>query len=312
MIGLIKKFSQKSGKQSGQKSDKPEVKSIPFDKIEELIGYFVIGQKLSCFPEYKEDLQLDTIIVGYMLDDEAVYSASEVQIEQDSDGNHHLYLARRGERVEIKKVEKFSIMVPAESHEEDKLDYDSKAELRRTGMFRIRNSISLISSVCKHGTVPVVDSTVRRNQELKEGVYTNLRVALLDLVPESLALKERRKHTRVFTKIPATLRSGTSDKRYQCNVIDFCETSARMQFDPDSKVSVISQPGRTLILDLPVPECNQYYSFQGSVMKIENEHLVINLEKMLKAGTFRQMSVIDALEVKATLLSHPASSMPDD
>jgi len=308
MIGLKKIFTGK-GKKQTDKRKAAKAKVIPIVKVAEVIRHFEIGQRVSFFPEYKEELTLDTIVVGYMINDYTIHSAAEISIETHDDGLH-LIITAKGERFDLSEVTKFAVLVPAESHEEDKLDFNSKLELHRIGLFRTGNSITLVSQTHAHLT-PSIESQANRTQELHEGIYAGLKVAILNVLVNTLELKERRKHQRVSTHIPVTLHALNSDKRYRCTLLDFSESGARLGIDIDSKISVITQIGRTLVLEVPLPEFEQFYVLQGSIQKLSNNSLVMQLDKIVKNGALRPLGMIDALGIKGILLNHPNSTMAE-
>lgn len=279
--------------------------SLDPDTLASVIRDFPIGQRLTLYPEYREELLLDSIIVGYQINRHFVHTPQEVQLDQQ-DGKTQIYLGQGAIRRRINEVQQFALLLPRDNDSMSKLDINRKAELQRIGIFRPGNAVTLLSSHKGHGT-PSIETEVRRVLTLRSGLYSNLDVAVLDVAADTLAHADFRRHYRLYTNIPVTLRTPTGEQKYQANLRDFSENCARIGYDADSPLGRIPQLGRRMILDLPLPECRQYYLLEGQVIKLKENNLVLKLENIMSSGSMVPLSIIDMLGIKSTLANHPTT-----
>ena len=64
---------------------------------------------------------------------------------------------------------------------------------------------------------------------------------------------------------------------------------------------------RTMIVSLDLPAQSRCFVLTGKVLRRDTGHFVIALNGKLKDGQVRDFELIDAFDLKATLLQHPAT-----
>lgn len=275
------------------------------EKIAEIIHAFPIGMRLHFFPEYREELLLESIIIGYKINRHFIHNQHEITIETEA-GRPRLYLDVDSKLERQNGIDEFAFLLPRENESTNKLDINRKAELQHIGTFRPGNTITLVSSPQAHGSLSV-ETEVRRLITLKSGVYAHNDAAVLDLTPNTLRYTEPHHHVRLYTNIPATLHTTTGEEKYQVSLKDFSEGHLRVAFDASSPLGRVAQLGKDMILDLPLPECKQYYVLQGKIFKLAEDSLVLKTEQYMVNGKMAHLGLIDALSIKSTLLDHPAT-----
>ena len=169
---------------------------------------------------------METIVLGYGVNNQFVYSSTDIGYGQDDDSNT-LALNVDGEEQLVRDVKSFCFLIPFNQDDENKRDYVRRAELGPRGPFRRHNTITLMSS-SYGGTLSYVDTVVRKILPLKNGIYAGHEVVLLDIVPSSLQLTDQRQHYRLQTDLPVKL-SIKDGNTYDCTLVDFSEESVQLQ-----------------------------------------------------------------------------------
>lgn len=273
--------------------------------LAELINCFPIGKRLNYYPEFKDNIKLESILLGYMIDERPVFSGGDIRI-QGGDKAVRIFLADgKGGEAPLRDVSAFAFILP-DANADTQLDYMRRAELDRVGCFRPGNAITLISSKHIDGTASL-DTEVHSVQTLRNGVYAKHRLALLVAQPETLKFTEQRQYQRVEVRVPATLRTQHSELPHECMLLDFAETSMRIGFARDSELAALLRDGRQMVLTLALGANGRRFVIDGTVRRAGDDCLIMTLGRLQNGERFKSLSMLDALDIKASLLDHLSS-----
>ena len=277
---------------------------LELPKINDLIQHFPIGEKVRYYPEYQKDGALDTLILGYGINGFCVYAPQEIRSTPSV-----LRLFTGDEHKLITELESFSLLIPFNPDDDNKRDYDRRAELGPRGAFRRRNTITLVANG-DDGVLSHLDTRVRRIVPVEEGIYTGHQVVILDVIPSTLSFTDQRRHYRVHTRLPATLhlRDGGS---YPCTLLDFSEKSVQLEFDEadmSEELQDLSEFRRlTLGFDLGNERQPKHFELDGSLYRRSGRRMVMKLLGIYRDGKQEELGLVDVLEIKSSLLKHPAT-----
>lgn len=292
MLGIFNKTSKKRT----VSDEKPLSKqTIDSDGLVRLIPYFPISKKLSYYPEYKQELTLNTTIIAYELNNELVYSNNDISWAQ-KDGETQVYL--RGDRV--KQIERFAFVMPTSGRGEEGLDYASKELLGKHGGFIKGNNITLKGEQ-NDGRLPVIDMTVRKQMILKEGHYVGHQVAMLDVDPAAFQLLEQRSHVRLKTDIPGQIQAKLHQEPLGCTMVDFSDCAARIIYH-DADNSFRYREGALVTLSFDLPASAEARVIRGKVIRQHDATIVMTLDNIMRAKSFEKVESFDIMEIKANLL----------
>ena len=136
--------------------------SVSFDteRLKLLVEFFPIGKKLRYIPEFKKEIEFDTLLVAYCVNGEYIYSWESIEL--DASGVPTAFLVGdRGVRIPVSQLKQFQILVPDTSDLELTLDYHRRAIIGRGRQFIKGNYISLISNSGARG-VSTMDTEVAK------------------------------------------------------------------------------------------------------------------------------------------------------
>lgn len=279
---------------------------VSLSKLIELIRYFPLGEKLRYYPEYQKESALETIILGYSINEQFIFSPLGIRHQQDGD-QISLHVLQDGEDRQVKKVESFSLLIPFNREDDTKRDYQRRAELGPRGPFRRHNIITL-RACSRGGILSHMDTVVRKVLPVKEGIYAGHDVVILDVMPESLTLTDQRQHYRLKTNLPVSL-SLREGGTYTCTLMDFSEESVQLQFDRlHEELEGLSEYRRlTLKLDVTNGGQSKVFALDGAMYRKTDDRLVMKLQGIYKDGNLVNLGLVDILDIKASLLQHPAT-----
>lgn len=298
MLELLKNFLA-----MGRKPVNPaesESAGVDCQTIHNLMRYFPIGSHLHYYPEYRKDIMMDTVLVAYSINGELVYSTKDVIFN-----NGILVFNDRGSRKSYQDIASFYFVVPVVKDEENKLDYGKREELARLGGMSRGNVLSLIAK--KDGSqVPVMEAEVHKRAILRDGLYANQSVALLDIDAGSLALTDQRSHLRLQTNVPVALLipSDGEQQLFNCRMKDFSDCSLRVDVDADVIGEHMPTEGDNLIVNLRLPNRSDMISIAVNVYRVVDNSMVLMFTGRVDHGRMQPLSQIDILNVKANLLQH--------
>jgi hypothetical protein len=317
MVGFLKKvFSSSEGKgakqQAGQRAASPlDKESLDIARLTEVFRYFPLGEKIRYYPEFQQDCALDTIVLGYGVNGQFVYSPLDISCQQEGERDV-LRITVDGAKQTVREVDSFCLLIPFNREDENKRDYTRRAELGPRGPFRRHNVISLLA--CTTGGVKsTLDTVVRKIIPLDSGIYAGHEVVLLDALPSTLSLTDQRQHYRLQTALPATLAMKDGGV-HDCTMMDFSEDSVHLQFaEPNADLAALTE-FRRLTLDITIGSDNpgKKFSLDGVMYRKTDTTLVMKLQGIYKNGQLEQLGLVDILDIKASLLQHPATQQAQE
>jgi len=311
MAGFFKKvFSAGKGKESSaQGSNVAALKAggpIEVASFTEFLRYFPPGEKIRYYPEFQKYMLLDSIILGYGVNNQYVYSPIDLRHQPDGERDV-LKMTVDGHEVLIRDIDNFCFLIPYNKSDLNRLDIESKAALGSAGLFGVNNTITLVAC-SSGGTLSYVDTLVRKVISLASGIYAGHEVVVLDVLPDSLDLTDQRQHYRLQTHIPARVALGDSDVR-ECIIKDFSEESVRLVFDSSFKelLALTDRQRITLSVNLGTNNQSKIYDLDGVMYRKTDASLVMKLQGIYKNDSLTSIDLVDVLDIKANLLQHPAT-----
>jgi hypothetical protein len=272
----------------------------------ELFRYFPLGEKVRYYPEYQKEAALETIVLGYSVNDQHIFSPIDIRCQQEGERDVLRLMVDGYERL-VQDVESFSLLIPFNQEDESKRDYMRRAELGPHGPFRRQNIISLIAC-STNGTLSQLDTEVRRLLPLKSGIYAGHDVVVLDVLADSLALTDQRQHYRLQTDLPATL-TVKDGETHDCTLMDFSEESVQLSFEEISVdlLALTEYRRLTLKFDVTLDGRGKEYALDGVMYRRTDNSLVVKLQGIYKNNKLQSLGLVDILDIKASLLQHPAT-----
>lgn len=316
MAGFFKKIfpgnqkretSTGPGKAAALKAGGP----IEVAKFTEFLRYFPPGEKVRYYPEYLKEATMDTIVLGYGVNNQYIYSPIDIRHQPDGERDV-IRLNVDGHEVLVREINHFCFLIPCNRNDQNRLDVESKAKLGSHGPFRINNIISLIAC-SSGGTLSYVDTLVRKVVSLTSGIYAGHEVVVLDVIPDSLVLNDQRQHYRLHTWIPATLTVDDRDV-CQCTLKDLSEESVRLEFENTSEelAMLTGSQHLTLMVNFGTESQPREYVLDGVMYRKTDTSLVVKLQGIHKDNTVMPIDLVDVLDIKANLLQHPATQKAMD
>lgn len=312
MAGFFKKVFSSNGttdpvnpeKQTGH--DSVVSGPIQLASFTEFLRYFPPGERVRYYPQHQKDAALETIVLGYGVNNQFIYSPIDIRCQTDGERDV-LHLTVDGHEVLVREIEKFSFLIPFNRDDDKQRDYERRAELGPEGAFRIRNTITLVAC-SSGGTLSSVDTVVRKIYSLTSGIYAGNEVVMLDVLPKTLRLTDQRQHYRLQTNVPAILNIG-DDNKHDCVIKDLSEESVRLEFGKENGEleSFADSLRLTLQVNLGSDNRPKEYLLDGVIYRKTENSLVMRLQGIYKDGSPQPIGLVDVLDIKANLLQHPAT-----
>jgi len=307
-MGFLKKVfgGAESNKTKSRGNAKAVAEPLSIAGLTELFRYFPLGEKIRYYPEYQKEGALETIVLGYSVNGQFVFSPIDIGYQQDVERDV-LRLTIEGQERLVPEVERFSLLIPFNQEDENKRDYGRRAELGPRGPFRRRNIITLLAS-STGGTLSHLDTEVNRVLPLTDGIYAGHEVVVLDVLPSSLTLTDQRQHYRLQTELPASL-SIRDGETHECTLLDFSEGSVRLQFaEVTADIMALTEFRRLkLSFNVETADKGKTYALEGVMYRKTDNRLVMKLQGIYKDGKVEPLGLVDILDIKASLFQHPAT-----
>lgn len=274
-------------------------------RLVELMRCFPIGSKFRYYPEYHKEITFESIIIGYGINHRYIYTQRDIRIDIERD--MPVFVLEDGWKDRpISQVRHFSLMIPDVSVG-DARDYRRQMDKPQDGRFR-RGDILTLMSIFNEKGIPHVNAMVRKTVLMREGYYANHAIIQLDVLLDTLNHIDQRQQRRVKTSIPASMQFSENSPHYPCTLVDFTETALRIRLDESGGTSVVPLiERRTMIVTLDLPAQARRFALTGKVLRRDAGHFVVALNGKIKDGHVRDFELIDAFDLKATLLQHPAT-----
>lgn len=203
----------------------------------------------------------------------------------------------------MREVKSFCLLIPYMGGAEGDLDYDRRVALE-TGGYLQRGEVLTLMSLCNTRGVPHVNSLVRKRVLLKDGYYANHAVVVLEIQADSLNHIDQRQQMRVRTAVPVAIHLAEEGPTFDGLLVDFTECSLKLRLD--DAAGLIGER-RNLVVTIDLPAQGRKFVLAGRVLRRDGDYLVLSLSSRLKDTRFRDIELMDALDLKATLLQHPST-----
>lgn len=277
---------------------------ISISKIKEITNHFPIGERIDYYPEYQEHILLPSIILGYEINGRPVYSQNQLKFTTTKSGAEQLSIITGDGQHDCIQANSFCMMLPSNAGEENKLDYPSKATLGKRGQFRNGNNITMVARGVDHGVV-TLESHVRESIQPKEGFYRGHMLALLEVFTPELNFRDQRTHHRIKTHLPIKIQLSVEEPFHSCLLADYSELHAQIEIGDNPELLKQLKPQRNIIISMKLEHSHRTFVIAAEVMRTQNSNIIIIMQQILNNGRFEPFELMDALDVKASLLQHP-------
>jgi len=281
---------------------------LEISQVMDIATYFPIGGRVTYYPEYQSDLTMESVILGYEINDHQVYLQNQLEIVTAANGGGGITLLLPNKEYQYSEIESFSVLLPGNAGEEGKLSYPRKASLGARGQFRNGNSIMLVARYQDSGVI-MLETSVRESVVAREGVYKGHQLALLEVLASTLEIKEQRTQLRLKTSAPIRVRYKNEDKETQALLIDYSELNVQIDFGTDNPLLSKVQVGAKIRFTLNLDNINRQYDLGGTISHKRNTCIVVSIESIMDQNEERSFELMDALDVKAGLLQHPQTQI---
>ena len=301
---MLKAFLGKRGSVQERPAETTGRRSVDPERLKTLIEFFPIGKKLRYYPEFKKDIVFDTLMVGYAVNGELLYSCDAVE----RDPNGHVMAFRVGEdsaRIRAADVYLFQVLVPDTSDLERQLDYARRAEIGRGKQFNKGNYITLMSNAAMRG-LSTVDTEVAKPLILVSGPYAHTKMILLTPELTTLVVTDQRRKPRAKTCAPVVLCLPGGGLSGPCVIADISDDSIRVRVRDRETPLPPMAAGAEVTLDIDLGDSGTSYLLKGRVLRRASDACVIHLEGMFESGRLKNFGPLDLLELKAGLLNYSA------
>jgi hypothetical protein len=272
--------------------------------LRDLSSHFAIGEQILLRPEYIQELEVKSIVVGMMVNQRVIYANEDVSWDE---ATQTLAFHGRDDGKSFSRVEEFALLLPLENSDDRKMPYQRKEELSRVGLFKRGNTITAMSSGGGRSSY-TIDGLVNSYLRLKQGLFVNHEVAVLNLDADTFEVSERRKYQRLLTDVPATIRALKGDRVFDCLLVDFVEDAGRFLID-DPAAAILLVGGKPVGVTLEMTELDRRYRLEGAVLKVEGNRVVVHFRHIFKDGAFTPFTSLDGIEIKAMLQKMPRSRL---
>jgi len=280
--------------------------ALDASRLVELMRCFPIGSKFRYYPEYHKEITFESIIIAYGINSHLIYTQRDIRVELNRDNVPVFVLEEDWKGRAVSQVRHFSFLIPDVSVG-DARDYRRQADHPHDGRFRRGDILTLMSLYNEKG-IPHINTMVRKRMNMREGYYANHAVIQLEVLLDTLNHIDQRQQRRVKTSIPASMQFSEGSPHYPCMMVDFTETALRIRLDESGGTGAIPLiERRHMIVTIDLPAQSRRFVLTGKVLRRDAGHFVIALGGKLRDGHVRDFELIDAFDLKATLLQHPAT-----
>lgn len=284
------------------KPAKPTRRGI--EMIQRLVDSFPLGARIRYHPEFDTESLLDGLVLGYGFDNQFIFMPQQLDFA-GTESVPSIELTEpslpRG-RASLTRVDNFQILIPSDTGEERKLDYDRRVALGRNGPFTKGSQLSVIT--LGNGSENLrINCEVQRRIVLQSGPHRGLQVAVLNMQLGTVEAYEPRAQSRVETRTPATVCRDGSDKILPAFVLDVSEFFLRLALDPPEREwPSLSEKNFVLIALKPWSDKPILKLKCGFVREAGSER-VFEIRQVLRQGKYVDFQTLDALELKIALMS---------
>jgi hypothetical protein len=298
--GLFGGVRQTSEPEEAEESLAPLMKKLTPEELKQVVEFFPIGKKIRYSPEYKKEVILDTLIVGYCVDGEFIYSWDA--IEFDDDGQPLAFLVGpQAQRIEAGRILEFQLLVPDTSDQENNLDYPRRAMIGRGRQFHKGNAIALISNAGARG-ISTLETEVDKRFVLKDGPYAQAAMVLLTPELRTLSVTDQRNTNRAKINVPVIM--TIQDRlRGSCIIVDFSDVALRIRVRDGQTMPPMGR-GDEVTLDIDLGNEENIVRVKASIIRRSAESCVVKIVGHHNSQRFVPFGPLDLLEFKSSLLNY--------
>ncbi len=261
---------------------------------------FPIGGKMGYYLGSQQGGMSETTVVAYSLNDHLIYT--QKGLYADAPGGLSIDPESHWLEHEVGEVQQVCLYVPyiAETIPSIAAEpFKSGARLTLASMYTL-------------GCIPQVECVVRDRVEMAEGHYRAQAMDVLEIDAGTFRRLDRRQHARIGTHIPAFVKTAERAVGQEGTLLDFTDLEVKVQLVKGAKPFA---PFDRLIVTIDLSETAgkgqpQQFTFMGKVVRRERESLVLELVGQLKQNGFCNIELMDRIDLKASLLQHPATDHP--
>lgn len=299
----------------GKKSKIKENDNLqPGHSIENVFGIineFPVGAPIGYYPEFKKDIKLDSLLVGYMINNHGIYSHNDISFAKTATGPV-LNLVTPDAKISIKNIDSFHILLPLITR--TTIDYttkkswnvdDQKSSEKKINDFMRGSTITLFARTPNVRGIYHIDTVVSKNIVLKDGHYANSKLVLLEPQIDTFECMNLRRMQRVNTEIPAEIQLPKEKKRHPCLIRDFSEKFIRIELLDTKEIHHGVAVNRNIFLIIMPNDPDKQMIINGVVHRNRNNNVIISMNSLFKKGLFQKLDQLDEFVIKATLLNHP-------
>lgn len=285
---------------------------LSLKSIHQVIKDFPIGTQLGYYPEYKKDIKLDSLVVAYIINDTVIYSNNDITYTKTAAGPV-LNLNTPEGPISVRHVVGFHIVLPLITR--TTIDYTSNKGMmvddaqqsseKKINDFMRGGSITLFSRTASKMGISHIDTLVTKNIVLKDGLYANSKLVMLEPLLDTFECVDLRRMQRVDTEIPAEIQLPRDKKRYPCLIRDFSSKFIRFELIGNDELQHSLAAKRPLFLIIMPDPQGQQIVLSGIVHRKRKNFVIISLTSLFKKGVFQKFDQLDEFYIKASLLNHP-------
>ncbi|MFQ5469356.1 MAG: PilZ domain-containing protein [Gammaproteobacteria bacterium] len=286
------------------------ISGLRHGELIEIMRRFPIGYKVRSQLTYQQDLEHESIIIAYMINDRIIYSQKDIQ-QINKDNEKVFSITVDGKKSFIRDVRSFAFILPSQQ------DINVKASTKRLGnfgkvrQFRPGNHLTL-TTINKSQGCWRINTAVKKSAILEKGYYKNQRISVVEIIEDTIAYTDQRQHERIKTEAPASLQLARESEPQKCLVNDFSEQSVRISFEEGSPIERAISIGRSIFLTIAIEEEDKAFIIEGHIIRKNQNTAVIELNSLLKENEFVEMELLDSLDFKASMLKHPKTALSEE
>ena len=264
----------------------------------DIASCFPIGGKMGYYHGSQQGGVLETTVVAYSLNDHLIYTQKGLRTDTDGGLSIDLCEADWLEHT-IGEVRQVCLLVPYIAHTMPSIaaePFKSGARLTLASMYTL-------------GCIPQVECVVLGRVEMPEGHYRAQTMAVLEVDAGTFRRLDRRQQARIGTHIPAFVKTAGRAVGQEGALLDFTDLEIKVQLDKGTRPFA---PFDRLIVTIDLSGVAgkgqpQQFTFMGKVVRRDRESLVLELVSRLKQNGFCNIELMDRIDLKASLLQHPAT-----
>lgn len=271
---------------------------IAAQTLMDIASCFPIGGKMGYYHGSQQSGMSEITVIAYSLNDHLIYTQKGLHADThggssiDPRASHWLEHA-------VGEVRQVCLLVPHMAHTIPSIarePFKSGARLTLVSMYTL-------------GCIPQVECVVLGQIEMTEGHYRDQTMAVLELDAGTFRRLDRRQQARIRTRIPAFVKTAERAVGQEGMLLDFTDLELKVQLVKGAKPFA---PFDQLIVTIDLSEVAgrgqpQQFTFMGKVVRRDREYLVLELVSQLKQNGFCEIELMDRIDLKASLLQHPAT-----